>query len=281
MADLAVYGRRLLRQLALGARMDLLLVLASPGQVALWAVTDILGYAGGVGAVLLMAERFDGIAGWSQPQLLFLVGYSTAIGGLRATFFGYNVEAISRRVGRGQLDHTLVQPQPLWLAFLTEGFTPASALGILLPGLALMAGGMAAGAAPLTLAFAAKLTLNLAASTAVVLAGAFAVGAAAFWAPRGAEEISPRVHSLLAVTPFPLDPVPRFLRAALVTIIPAGFVAWLPSAALLGRRPDWQWLLTPAVAVLALAISALIFRKGLRHYAYTGSHRYSDFGHRR
>ena len=39
-------------------------------------------------------------------------------------FFGYNVRFISRRLGRGQFDHTLIQPQPVWMALLTEGFNP-------------------------------------------------------------------------------------------------------------------------------------------------------------
>ena len=47
-------------------------------------------------------------------------------------FFGYNVLTISRRLGRGQLDHTLVQPQPIWLSLLTEGFMPFSGSPVLL-----------------------------------------------------------------------------------------------------------------------------------------------------
>jgi ABC-2 type transport system permease protein len=276
-----MYLRRFWRQIALGARMDVLLLLGSPAQILLWTVTDVLAYAGGIVAVLLLAERFNGIAGWSQPQLVLLVGYSTTVSGLQSTFFGYNVAAISRRIGRGQLDHTLVQPQPLLLAFLTEGFSPFSALGILLPGVVLMGLAVEAGAAAVTATLIGKLAISLAASTVIVLAGAFAIGAAAFWAPRGAEEISTRAHTLLSLTQFPLDPVPRAIRTALVTVIPAGLVAWFPTGALVGRRPEWQWVLTPVVAVVGVAIATLIFKKGLRHYARTGSHRYSTFGHRR
>lgn len=261
--------------------MDLTVVLASPGQAITWLVTDLLAYTSGVAAVLLLAQRFDGIAGWSRAQLVFLVGFATTAAALRQTFFNYNVSSISRRVGRGQLDHTLVQPQPVWLSFLTEGFSPFSSLGALIPGLALLIGGVASSGVDVTGPFLAKLALSLAASMTIVLAVSFALGAAAFWAPRGAEEISTRASSMLGLTDFPLDPVPAGIRGLLLTVIPAGFVAWFPVGVLIGRRPDAQWFVTPLVAVIAAYLAALIFRKGLRRYASTGSSRYSTFGHRR
>ena len=72
------------------------------------------------------------------PQVLFMLGYATVVSGLMNMFFGYNVLFISRRLGRGQLDHTLIQPQPIWLSLLTEGFMPFSGSPMLLPGIALM-----------------------------------------------------------------------------------------------------------------------------------------------
>ena len=63
--------------------------------------------------------------------MLFLLGYALLVRGVIDTFFNYNVAFISRRIGRGQLDHMLVQPQPLWMALLTEGFAPFSGSGML------------------------------------------------------------------------------------------------------------------------------------------------------
>ncbi len=281
MVELARLLSKAGRQLRVAARMDLTVVLASPGQALTWLVTDLLAYTSGVAATLLIAQRFDGIAGWSKAQLVFLLGFATTAAALRQTFFNYNVSAISRRVGRGQLDHTLVQPQPVLLSFLTEGFSPFSSLGALIPGLVLLIGGIASSRVDLTAPFLGKLVLSLAASMTIVLAASFAIGAAAFWAPRGAEEISTRASSMLGLTDFPLDPAPAGIRALLLTVIPAGFVAWFPVGVLVGRRPDSHWFVTPLVALIAVYLAALTFRKGLRRYATTGSSRYSTFGHRR
>lgn len=281
MAELLALGRRFVRQMAVAARMDLLLVLGSKAQAALWIVTDAVSYVAGIAGVLLLAERFDGVAGWSQAQLAFLVGYQASASGLRGVFFNYNVAAISRRIGRGQLDHTLVQPQPMLLSFLTEGFSPFAGSGALLPGVAALAVGAASADVAVTPGFVARLVVCLLSSTTILLAGSFVIGSIAFWAPRGAEEISTRAGNVLQPSDLPLDPLPSPMRAFLLTVIPAGFVAWFPAGALVGRRPAEQWLLTPLAALVAVAVATVVFRRGLRHYARTGSSRYSTFGHRR
>src|SRR5712691_1683124 len=44
---------------------------------------------------------------------------------------------LATRLGRGQFDHTLLQPQPIWMALLTDGFNPFGASGAFLTGLGL------------------------------------------------------------------------------------------------------------------------------------------------
>ena len=70
-------------------------------------VSDFILSLSGVMAVFLLAERFAGIGAWSQDQILFMLGYAALVQGLLEMFFSYNVLAVSRRIGRGQLDHTL------------------------------------------------------------------------------------------------------------------------------------------------------------------------------
>lgn len=261
--------------------MDLVVLLRSRSQAVLWFVTDFIAYTSGTAAMLLVATRFDGIAGWSRGELAFLAGFATTASALRQMFFNYNLGAISRRIGRGQLDHTLIQPQPLLLSVATEGFTPLSSLGTVTPGVVLLTVGIATTDVDVTPWFVIRLAICLTSSMLLVLAATFAIGSAAFWAPRGAEEISTRAGNLLELTDFPFDPLPTQLRGALLTVLPAGFVSWFPVTTLLGRRPEHDWLFAPLVAALAIAGAIALFRRGLHRYAHTGSSRYSDFGHRR
>ncbi len=235
-----------------------------------------------VSGTFLLAERFAGLGGWSQPQVVFLLGYGMLVGGLINTFFGFNVLYISRRLGRGQLDHTLIQPQPLWLSLLTEGFTPISGSAILLPasGLLLWAG------ATLGLGSAARwwalFVLQALSSAAIALSFSFLWGSLAFWAPRAAEEISSSALRLVyQLKPFPLDGSGPLLMGGLLSLLPVGFVAWYPCRFLLGiALSPWDGAATPLAAFFFALLASWAFTRGKKHYERTGSSRYLSFGHR-
>src|ERR1700682_967189 len=106
--------KRLLSLWRLYATMDLLFLARGPQAALAYYLSDFVIGLAAVSATYLLAERFDGIGPWTKPQVLFLLGYGLLVRGLIDFFFNYNLAFISRRIGRGQLDHLLIQPQPLW-----------------------------------------------------------------------------------------------------------------------------------------------------------------------
>src|SRR5713226_6800346 len=104
--------KRLLSLWRLYATMDLLYLARGPQAALTYYLSDFIIGLAAVTATFLLAERFDGIGPWSRPQVLFLLGYALLVRGIVDTFFNYNIAFISRRIGRGQLDHLLIQPQP-------------------------------------------------------------------------------------------------------------------------------------------------------------------------
>lgn len=273
---------RLLRLWGMYAALDLAFVAADLKLVLIYLASDAITNVAAVTGMLLLAQRFSGIGAWSEPQVIFMLGYATTVSGLMSTFFGYNVLLISRRIGRGQLDHTLVQPQPLWLALLTEGFMPISGSAMLLPGLGLLAWGLAGTGVPITVGWLGLLLVSLLASCAIVLSFSFSWGSLAFWAPRAAEEVSASASTLLEqLKAFPLDGVGALLLGGLVSVVPVGLVAWYPCRVLLGidQSLGAMWV-TPLAALALSTLTALFFRKGMQRYVRTGSQRYSSLGHR-
>ena len=275
--------RRLLQLWGIHARLNLIWLLRDARAFFLFAVADLVLALAGVTGVLLVAERFHGIGPWSRAQVLFLLGYAALVRGLLDSFFGLNVLFISRRLGRGQLDHVLIQPQPVWQVLLTEGFTPFDGLATVLPGVLLLGMSVARLSLPLTAAWGVLLLVNLLASAVLTLAFSFLIGSLAFWAPRGGEEVSMVALGLVQeLKVYPLDGFGRALRTSLVTALPVGFVAWYPCRSLLGLDPaPWGVAATPVAALILSTLALVVFRSGLRHYAHTGSQRYSLFGHRR
>jgi ABC-2 type transport system permease protein len=262
--------------------MDVLWVTRDLKTFVSWAGSDTLLNVGGLLGMLLLAERFAGIGAWSKIQVLFLLSFAAVSGGLIDTFFNYNVAFISRRIGRGQMDHVLIQPQPIWMALLTEGFCPLSGAVVMVPGLLLMAWVLPRLGSHLGPGWYAALLVNLAASAAINMAFQFLWGSLAFWAPRAAEEINSSTSRLLRqLKSYPLDGLAPGLMGSLLGFLPVGFLGWFPSRALLGldTRP-LSLVMTPIAAIGFVLIAAAVFQKGLRHYGSTGSQRYLQFGHR-
>lgn len=264
------------------AKLDLVLLMSDIRLAMLYFGSELFTSVGSVIGLVLLAQRFDGIGTWSLNHLYVLLGYSTLVLGILNTFFNYNISLISRRIGRGQLDHVLVQPQPLWMIFITEGFAPLSGLMGLVPGILLFAWGLAGLGVTLDLGWWALLFLNLTASSTIMMSFSYIWGSLAFVAPRSSEEISSSVSRLLdQLKVFPLDGLGGVLLGTLMTVAPVGFVAWYPVQALLGLNSSlWSVWITPLAALVMLSIALFCFLKGLHYYAFTGSQRYSSLGHR-
>jgi ABC-2 type transport system permease protein len=274
--------RRLWRLWRLYAWMDFLWVTRSFERFVVFYVGEAVTHAATISSTLLLAERFDGLGPWSKPHVFFMLGYAAMTTGLLEIFFGYNVLYIGRRLGRGQWDHTLVQPQPIWMALLTDGFNPFGASSAFLIGLGLVLWAGRAFTGLVTVGWLALCVCNLLASATIVMAVSFFWGSLAFFAPRAAEEINtPLVRMFDQLKLFPLDGLGGAMRGGLLAVLPVGFVAWYPCRALLGLAPAWPgvWV-TPVAAVLFVLLAMAMFRRGMQHYEDTGSSRYRDMGHR-
>ena len=264
--------------------MNAVLLLRGGTEALAWLGASIVGYLSAISATFLVAQRFNGIGRWSRAEVVFMLGYAMLVNALLEMFASYNVRMISRRIGRGQLDHTLLQPQPLWLSLATEGFAPLDEAAAVLIAAALMAWSSHAAGVRGGLEWTVLLALNVAASMVVLLAFQYGWGSVAFWAPRSAEEInSSSSRFTTQLSGLPLDSVGPALRDSLLTAIPVGLLAWFPCRALLGVSPrvPFGTFLTPAVAIILGAVALWLFHRGLRHYVRTGSNRYLAFGHRR
>ncbi len=274
--------KRILRLWLLYAWLDFSWVTRDLKFAGTYFIADVVINVTTVTGVLLLAERFGGIGAWSRDQVIFMLGYGVLAGSLVYIFFGYNVSMISRRLGRGQLDHALVQPQPIWLGLLTDGFNPISGSAGLIPSIGLLLWSGHRLSLTLTPVWLAMFAINLVASCAVILAFQFIWGSLAFWAPRAAEEINSSTMRMIdQLKSFPLDGLGLGLVGGLLSVLPVGFVAWFPSRALLGLDSQSHALVMTPLAALVLAAVALgFFRKGMKHYGRTGSQRYLSMGHR-
>ncbi|NUR63313.1 MAG: hypothetical protein HOV87_32335 [Catenulispora sp.] len=270
--------------LAANGRMGLEPFLRGGWQALGWVVGETLINVSTVLAMLLLAGRFTGVGPWSSTELFFMVGFVLVSRGLANIFSGRNVLMISRKIGRGQLDHVLVQPIPVWKALAAEGFSPFDLAATLVVGVGTLAWSVTALPRTHDALWFGALLLNVAGSACVIVAYQYLWGALAFWSPRGAEEVNSVSAAVVSdLSAYPLDAAPRAVLSTLVTVVPVGFIGWIPTRELLqtAHGPGVGVLAGPAAALTLAAITFAVFRRGLRRYERYGSGRYSDFGHRR
>lgn len=276
--------RQLIRLWGIHAKLDLLWFTRDTKYCVYNIIADVISSLSSVAAVFLLAKRFGSIGGMQEGQVLFMLGYACLVDGTIQMFFSMNnVAWISRIIGRGQLDHRLIQPVPLWMQLLTEGFIPISGSSVMLSGAGIIILSLQQMAVALSPLFLGGLVFSLAASIAVILAFSYIAGCVAFYAPVAGEEISTSAIGLFgSLKTFPLGGLATGAQIFLCTILPVGLAAWYPANVLLGQSPaNLGSYILPVAAVLLSLVASRMFKKGLKHYAKSGSIRYSDRGHRR
>jgi ABC-2 type transport system permease protein len=214
-----------------------------------------------------LMQRVPVLRGWRLGDIQMLFGVVAAGFGLAVTVAG-GVRHLGRFIDEGVLDTLLTQPRPVLLYALGLR-SQASGVGDMLSGIAFIAwsGQLSWRALPL-IAFA------ILASALVLIACGIVFFSLAFWLGR-VETLARQLWELLIT--FSLYPEPLFggmLRLVLFTVLPAGFVGYIPARLL--RSPSFALvlLMTAAIAVY-LAIAILVFDRGLRRY--TSGSRFGTF----
>ena len=206
-----------------------------------------------------LMRRVPDLRGWRLGDVQVLFGIVAAGFGLTVTLAG-GVRHISRFIDDGELDTLLAQPKPVLLHALGLRLQ-ASGFGDMVSGIAFIAssGQVSWRAAPVVL-------LAIVASALVILACGILFHSLTFWL--GNLDTFARQLWELLIT-FALYPEPLFggvLRLALFTLLPAGFVGYVPAR--LAHRPSAGLVaLTIGAAAAYVLFAAAVFERGLKRYA--------------
>ena len=276
--------KRLLSLYVLYAKMDLAWLLRDKTFAVLAILADMASNLSSITGVFLLAWRFDGIGGMCRFQVLFMLAYGTIITGIFQTLCsGGNTGHISRRIGRGQFEHMFIQPMPLPMQLVTEGFIPFTGSSNLISGTILMIVAKSNLDVVLPWWWILSLIGNLLVTMAITVGLSYLASSLTFYAPVQAEEISSYVIDAFGyISTFPLSGMPIRLQFTLLTIIPTGLLAWFPTLALFGETPFNLPMWYPLFFAVVLWITAAyFFRKGLKYYVEKGINRYHPMGHRR
>jgi ABC-2 type transport system permease protein len=215
-----------------------------------------------------LMRRVTTLRGWGLGDIQVLFGVVAAAVGLTVSLVG-GVRHLGRFIDDGHLDTLLTQPKSVLVYAIGMRSQPAG-FGDLVSGLVFIAWSRQVSWHQVPLVIAA-----IVASAIVFAACGIVFFSLVFWLGK-VESVATQLWDLLIT--FSLYPEPLFggtLRLLLFTVLPAGFVGYLPARIL--HQPSLvnvAILVAGAIAYMCLAV--LIFDRGLRRYA-SGS-RFSTFG---
>lgn len=281
MADKATI-KRFYELFMLYAKMDLAMLLRDTKYTLLYMFTDALASIASVSGIFLLAMRFEGIGVMSKYEMLFMLGYITVLSGIFRIFCTMNNAHISRRIGRGQLEHMFIQPLPMAVQLSTEGFIPFTGSSIIFCGILIVIAAVNQLGIVIPLWWVLSFIFNIFLSIFILICQSYLFASTAFYAPAACEEISSLVIGQLGTLKnYPLSGMPNWIKTPLLTVLPYGLMGWFPSMILLGKSPFKLAFLYPVLlAGILYAITYYLFKKGFKHYVKTGSNRYISGGHR-
>lgn len=203
--------------------------------------------------------RFPLVNGWSLTDVMMVWAVSTAGFGASNSLFGNSLR-LANMVAQGDLDAYLIQPKPVLLNILVNRMS-LTAVGDFLFGL-IIYGWFGDHSLPGALKFGASVVLAAMIFTFFHLLTqslAFYIG--------NAEGIGYQLFlGFVSFSTYPTDIFKSWGRLLLFTVLPAGFISYMPVGLL--RHTDWRFIGELALAVALLGTgSVVLFHRGLARYS--------------
>ena len=217
----------------------------------------------------LLYQFTDQVAGWSQAQILLLVGVYRAELGVFGLLFTPNLLRLSGYVRDGEMDYFLLRPVSSQFLVSTRVLNLPEGANALI-GLALIAyAGARAGVAwtPGGIALACGFA---ACGLALLYALWFAVVTSAFWFVQ-VENTDGIFASLFGIAQYPVSFFPGLVRVVLTFVVPVAFATTFPTQALLGLADPRLLLVGLALSAAALYGTHRFWTFALRHYTSASS----------
>ncbi|MBI4666212.1 MAG: ABC-2 family transporter protein [Nitrospinae bacterium] len=234
-----------------------------------------LFYAGQIGAVLVVMDKFSAINGWNLGDMAFLYGLLSFSQGASMLFFS-PLNYFEGMIQQGHFDRYLIRPLSPLLQTLSSGFEISSLAHFLIGFIALYFGSTRGGVDW----DATKLFFLL-----MVIAGAalihgavrLAVSAVAFWTIRNRSLVHTIVYSSKEFIVYPISIYRVWIQVFLTVVFPIAFINFYPSHYFLAREtsdmlfhPALQYL-TPVIGAVAFWLSHMLWKVGIDHYQSVGS----------
>jgi ABC-2 type transport system permease protein len=221
--------------------------------------------ATGLIGLSLVFRHTTELAGWSQAELLVVMGVHILMGGLIQSVIQPNMLRLAEDVQEGTLDYILTKPVDAQVLVSVREIriwqVVNIVLGLLVVGTALFLLGGRIGALE-----ALIFTLALFCGGLLIYSFWLILTTVAFWVVR-VENILNLFEGFYAAGRWPVGIYPPWLRGLLTFLVPVAFAVTVPAETLVGRLNPLTLAVAVGLALGFLALARTIWRIGLRNYA--------------
>jgi ABC-2 type transport system permease protein len=228
-------------------------------------VQSAIALAVGLIAIAVVYNHTESLGGWSQAQLLAVMGVHLLMGGVIRTFVAPNMRRLMEDVNEGTLDYALTRPADSQLMVSVRQFSIWNAIDIVMGALVVLWAGFAVdGAIGLfgTLAF----IVVIACGSVLVYCVWLSATTITFRIIRG-DYVMQLLDGIYEAGRWPVTLYPSWLRMTLTFLIPLAFAVTVPAEIVAGRF-DGSSLLWALVVTGCFAVATrLIWRRGISQYA--------------
>jgi ABC-2 type transport system permease protein len=255
---------RLLRLLWTFFRVGAMGELAYRANFFIQLFESLLELATAIGGLAVIFTYTSRLGGWTQDQVLALVGVFFLVGGAIRFVLQPSLEQLIESVRDGTLDFTLVKPEDAQLVSSIQRVEIWKLTDVGL-GIGVLAVALARMGEHVGLLQALEFAAALIAGGIIVYSFWVILATSAFWLVR-VENILMVFQSMYEAGRWPVSIYPGWLRFALTFVVPVGFAVTVPAQALAGHL-TWQVLAgAGALAVGLFAVARVFWRLGLRRY---------------
>ena len=221
----------------------------------------------GTGLVMLslVYSHTKELHGWSEAELLTLIGVQIVLGGVIHTFIQPNMERLLEDVQQGALDYALTKPQDSQVLIsvrqvrMWQVVEMISGLILVIVGLTRLEQSIG----PVdVLAFA----FSLAVGAVLIYCFWLIVTTGAFWVVR-MEHVLELFEGVYQTGRWPVGVYPGWLRYSVTFLVPVAFAVTVPAQALTSRLQLQTFLISVGFAVVLFTFTRWFWHFGLRRYS--------------
>ncbi|MDP9195263.1 MAG: ABC-2 family transporter protein [Pseudomonadota bacterium] len=207
---------------------------------------------------VLLFGAVGSVRGWGLADVAHMAGIVTFAYGLALVLFG-GAWRMDRLILDGTLDIYLTQPKPV-LPGVMLSQPDMESLGDMIAGAVILvlfgqAGWQEAGLALLLGILSAFIILGI----------TIMLNSVVFWTQDRSGIMEQILDTFVQISTTPIQGLPLAIKVFLFTVLPVGFIAFLP-ADILREFSWWKLGVLAAAAVMSCTLAAWIFHRGLRRY---------------